>query len=154
MGTTMQDIIGSIRHSADGLVRNLNAMPADKLNWKPLDAGRSALQMAVECGVISHSAAKTLNTRQDPVMDMDEYQRIQTDTDTAEKAAALLSQGTDAVIAAIEAFPAEHIDGKVKMPWGQEITFGDLMKLIHWNNVYHTGQIAYIQTLYGDKEMH
>jgi hypothetical protein len=30
----------------------------------------------------------------------------------------------------------------------------EMMDYPRWNFNYHNGQIAYIQTLYGDKEMH
>jgi hypothetical protein len=40
------------------------------------------------------------------------------------------------------------------MPWGAKMTFAELLFLNYWNLVYHQGQIAYIQTLYGDREMH
>ncbi len=154
MGTIKQIAIGMIRQSTQGLTGNLNAMPADKVTWKPMDAGRSALDMTVECAIISQGTAETLTTREDPTMDHEAWKRLQEETDTAEKAMRLFQEGTDALIAAIEAFPEEHLQDKVTMPWGMVISFAELMMMVYWNNTYHTGQIAYIQTLYGDNQMH
>lgn len=154
MGNIKQIAVGMIRQSVGGLTANINATPADKLTWKPLDAGRSVLDMAVECGAISYSAAKTLTTRENPTMDTEGYQKIKEATDTGEKAVKLLQDSTDALIAAIEGFPEEHLQDKVTMPWGMEMTFAETMMLVYWNNVYHTGQICYVQTLYGDNQMH
>ena len=42
------------------------------------------------------------------------------------------------------------------MPWGDGMTETLANVMLHhfWNIVYHEGQIAYIQTIYGDREMH
>ena len=37
---------------------------------------------------------------------------------------------------------------------GRDHTYLEMMDYPRWNCTYHTGQIAYIQILYGDKEMH
>lgn len=154
MGSTTQQIGNRIRMSCQGMISNLNAMPADKVNWKPLDAGRTALDLTIECAVFAAGTATTLTTRKDPTLDQEAYKRIEEETDTAEKATKLLQDGTEALLAALETFPEEHLTDKITMPWGMVITIGDLLNMIYWNNVYHTGQIAYVQTLYGDKEMH
>ena len=37
---------------------------------------------------------------------------------------------------------------------GRDHTYLEMMDYPRWNCTYHLGQIAYIQTLYGDKEMY
>jgi hypothetical protein len=37
---------------------------------------------------------------------------------------------------------------------GMDMTVLQIMSLMVWNCNYHEGQICYIQTLYGDKDMH
>ena len=37
---------------------------------------------------------------------------------------------------------------------GRDFTYAEMLEYPRWNFNYHLGQIAYIQTLYGDKEMH
>jgi hypothetical protein len=33
------------------------------------------------------------------------------------------------------------------------MTFEDCIAYIYWNTAYHWGQLMYVQTMYGDKEM-
>jgi len=44
----------------------------------------------------------------------------------------------------------------VHLPFGggMDRSLADVMMFHYWNIVYHVGQINFIQTLYGDKEMH
>lgn len=51
---------------------------------------------------------------------------------------------------AILAFPLERLGETVIEPWGYETTYGELMMYQYWNTTWHTGQVAYIQTLLGD----
>ncbi len=149
-----RQVVERIRQSAEGLAVNLKAMPADKAAWKPFDKGRSAFEMVAECGVISRKTAETLCTREDPRMNCTVFRQIQAETDTIEKATQLLQDGTDALVAAIEAFSEEHWEDTVTMPRGQVLTFVEFVQLVYWNNTYHNGQISYIQTLYGDTELY
>ena len=34
---------------AEGIIRNVKAIPTDKLNWRPMDNGRSAMDQFAEC---------------------------------------------------------------------------------------------------------
>jgi hypothetical protein len=153
---TIQQLAAKLnRDVAAGLKRNAAAMPADRVSWKPMDVGRSALDQVAECALIARFGAGLLTDRTTPQMDMEAFQKARAELDTVEKAAAALDAGTDALCAAIEAFPAADLDKTIQLPWfGEPSTFAEIMFLSYWNSVYHVGQIAYIQTLYGDKEMH
>ncbi|HZT41420.1 MAG TPA: hypothetical protein VFA07_04495 [Chthonomonadaceae bacterium] len=143
------------REVGAGLARNFQAMPPDKQTWKPLDAGRSALSQIQECAGINLWAAQMLRDRAVPPIDESWMQQMQSQDDTPEKAVAGLQAGTDALVAAIEAFPAEHLEDTLVLPWDPTPTsMAEVMMLAYWNMVYHIGQINYIQTLYGDQEMH
>ena len=52
--------------------------------------------------------------------------------------------------------PDADLDKKRWLPYdgGRDFTMPEMMDYPRWNFNYHLGQIAYIQTLYGDKEMH
>ena len=155
--TTVIELIAKLnRQASQGLARNIKAMPEDKVSWHPMDVGRDAIDQAIECAGIYFLAAKSLTTRENPVFDPAAFEAMKTENDTTEKVLALLEKGTDTFVAAVEAFPPEHLDDKVTLPFGggMEMTFADMMLLAHWNTVYHVGQVTYIQTLYGDKEMH
>ena len=52
--------------------------------------------------------------------------------------------------------PDERLSNTKWLPYngGRDHTFLEMLDYVRWNCNYHTGQIAYIQTLYGDKEMY
>ena len=143
------------REVAAGLARSFQAMPPDKQTWKPLDAGRSALSQIQECAGINFWTAQILRDRAMPSIEEGWMQQLQSQYDTPEKAVAGLQAGTDALVAAIESFPADHLEDTVQLPWDPTPTsLVEVMLLAYWNMTYHIGQISYIQTLYGDQEMH
>jgi hypothetical protein len=144
------------REAAEALVRTIQAMPADKVTWKPLDNGRSALDQLQECAGISYYAAQVLQTRELPPFDREAFDKMKEEHDTVEKAATLLQNGIEKLTAAIDAFPPEHLDDTLTLPFAGGITksFAELMLMSYWNMSYHQGQVNFIQTLYGDRDMH
>lgn len=141
------------RAAAETLAANLEAVPAEKQDWRPLDAGRSALSQVQECAVINAFFAAILRTRAVPEM---EYEARTAALGTAEKALAALRASGAELGEVIEAFPTEDLGGTIVLPFGpgMTMTYGQVMFAAYWNMTYHEGQIAYIQTLYGDTAMH
>ena len=157
MTTTVEMAVNANRQAADALARTAKAMPDDKQTWKPLDEGRSALDQVVECGGgMNLFMSRILQNRALPEMNPREHERMVAENDTMEKALALLEKGTVALLSAIESFPKEHLGDTIRLPFGggMDRTFEEVMFMPYWNMTYHTGQINYIQTLYGDREMH
>jgi len=155
MPTIQQLAITMNRDIADTLRRNALAVPEDKLTWKPLDTGRSVLSQIAECAVVTGFTAHILNSRVMPPFDNEAYAQQTGALDTLDKALAALHASSEALVAAIEAFPTEELDTKISLPWFPEPQpFAQVMFVCYWNNLYHVGQVSYIQTLYGDTEMH
>ena len=153
---TIQQLAAQLnREAAASLQSNALAIPADKVTWKPLEMGRSVLSQIVECALITGYAANILSALKMQDHDEASHAQAKAELDTIEKALAALQANTDKLVAVIEAFPTEELDNTLQLPWLPEPqSFAKLLLMSYWNNVYHIGQIAYIQTLYGDKEMH
>ncbi len=153
---TVQQLAAKLnRNAINQLKREVQAMPADKQTWQPLDQGRTALNQAAECAVAAGLTVTTLNSRQLPPMEHDTFSKAIAELDSLDKTLAALDANGEALAAAIEAFPTEELDNTIQLPWLPEPwSFAQIMLLPYWNTVYHIGQISYIQTLYGDKEMH
>jgi hypothetical protein len=134
-----------IRKSSDVLTKVTTEL-GDKAGWKPLDKGRSACDQCVECGLLSTLVAGSLNTQGPPAFDRDQLNALKAECDTAEKALKVLSEGSTALLSAIQSFPEDKWDVKQTLPWG-EFSFFDLGMFVYWNNTYHEGQISYISTL-------
>jgi uncharacterized damage-inducible protein DinB len=156
MGTVQQAAARMTLDASQTLIRNLSATPAEKQTWQPLDEGRSILNQVQECAVINAWFAMQLHDRAVPPLDGDAYAAALAQIDTADKATAALKENTDKLVEEIKAFPDAHLDESLTMPFGEGMvmTFEEILFAGYWNMTYHAGQIAYVQTLYGDKEMH
>ncbi|MBS1700564.1 MAG: hypothetical protein JST12_02805 [Armatimonadetes bacterium] len=64
----------------------------------------------------------------------------------------VLEFNLDLLLKAIRTFPTERLEESVLEPWGYETTYKDLILYQYWNTTWHTGQVAYIQTLLGDRK--
>ncbi len=76
-----------------------------------------------------------------------------TTVDQCEKAA---RENAELLFDSIRSFPSEDMGKTIHLPFrgGMDMTVLQIMSLMVWNCNYHEGQICYIQTLYGDKDMH
>ena len=143
------------RDSSESLIRNIEAMPTDKADWKALELGRSALNQVQECAVIAAMFAEVFSKQAIPAMEGDEFGSAMSALDTVQKAVAALRTNTEALVKAIEAFPADSLEKPTHLPWDPTpTTFAEIMFTNYWNSTYHEGQINFIQTLYGDKGYH
>ncbi len=143
-----QSLAQMIRGANDALGKAASELD-DKMTWRPLDKGRSALDQVVECGGFAGLGAHIFTHLAVPPLDPSVMQKFRTEYDTPEKALGLLSSATDECARAIEALPAEKLDVKVTLPFGggMEKTLAEFALMLYWNSVYHEGQVNYIQTL-------
>lgn len=142
------------RQVAGGLERAFAAMPADKQTWKVLDEGRSALHQVAECAEVNRLGARILREKAFGPVEWEAYQAARASLDTPEKALAALRETTAELVAEIESFPNENLDDAVTFPWDDTTSsLAEAMWMPYWNMAYHIGQINFIQTLYGDREM-
>ncbi|MBC8064955.1 MAG: hypothetical protein H7Y17_09005 [Chlorobia bacterium] len=135
--------------AATSIVTTTKAMPSERLTWIPLDNGRCVSELLADCIHGNSRVAKIIPTRSFENLpeapdwkatDLPELHRLL--LDSAEKYAEV-----------VMAVPDEDLEVEFDAPWGK-IVLGDGLFHPYWNMVYHEGQINYIQTLYGDKEMH
>ena len=156
MPTVIDVLVKITREASEAIERSAAAMPEEKLNWRPMEVGRSALDQVVECGGLSHFTARMLRERAVPQFDPEALQRMKAEHDTLDKARTLLHSGVDDFIAAVREFPEAQLEETLYLPFagGMTRSFLDIMYYPYWNMSYHLGQINYIQTLYGDRDMH
>lgn len=152
----IQELAAKInRQAAEGLARNVRAMPAEKQIWKPLDHGRNVLDQTRECTAINFITADILRSMAMPEDFSAEYARHCAGVETTDDILELLIASGAALASAILDFPCEELDKTLKLPWDETpSSFAEIMVMPYWNTAYHIGQTCYIQTLYGDTEMH
>lgn len=128
------------------IAHNLDFIPEDKLNWKPAPDANSAMEVVVHILHAMHGMRPML--KGEPWVSLE----IETPKDLAASKAAVI-EAAAAFAADLKNIDLSILENSVEtpmgpMPLGQVITWGpfDLM--------HHHGQIAYLQTMLGDKESH
>jgi hypothetical protein len=151
-------IIDETARIMDAFFRTLRAMPPDRLEWKPMGEGRSALSQARECAQSPSWGIELLTARKVPEFSQERRAALRAESAgwTLEDCERVCRERTELLFDAIRAFPEEEMGRTVPMPFacGRVLTFGEALGLHLWNLSYHHGQVSYIQTLYGDRELH
>jgi uncharacterized damage-inducible protein DinB len=130
------------------LWRNVRAMPDEKLDWKPSETSRSARELMEEIVSVMPYNIGVLKEQKSPEMAWDDTKNKSIDQLEAE-----LTKTSADFFAVARAFPEEMLMEDVVLPW-TTLKFVEMMAYPYWNMMYHIGQITYIQTLYGDEDIH
>lgn len=138
------------------MIYQVGRMPKDKVTWQPEEMGRSALDMIQECAVLADGISNTIVTKQMPEFTpefMAQFEAEKAKLDTIDKAISALRDSTAKLNETILNVSDADLETEITVfgpdPW----KFPFLMELHNSNMTWHTGQICYIQTLYGDQEM-
>lgn len=150
----MHPITAETESALKMLFASARRMPEDKLNWSPLDAGRTVMDQLQECAITADMFLPYFDASYTPMAKgYEEFGAISSQWKTIDECEAKCKELTAKLTAAIEATPAEKMAEVHDLPWGEKHTLGAIATFHAWNMTYHLGQINYIQTLYGDKEM-
>ncbi len=153
-------IIEAIQKAIDEVFRYAKAVPADKLEWKPLDTGRSVLDQVQEISQAPDYVTGMIGgTPQGEAPGQDNWEKLVAERQawtTIEACERESKKRLDGLFAAIRNTSEEDLSKTVWLPYdgGRDFTWREIMEYPRWNATYHAGCIAYIQLLYGDKEMH
>jgi hypothetical protein len=138
------------------LERAAKAVPEDRLNWKPLDNGRTVLdalgdaaQSPAMCTAILHDSLPY-----GPEL----FQRLAQERAawTREDALQHLESNTQQLLEEIKQLPAQKLDEPLTLPMGGGMTLpvGAWLLIAYRSFMARAAQINYIQTLYGDFDRH
>jgi hypothetical protein len=132
--------------AASNTAYNLGFIPEDKLGWKPAPTAKSALEITNHvCGfILGMIPVARDGAWQDPQF---------TPATDLKSAQDLLSQAGEGYGAALRTVDPSRLAGETSLPFGTFPTSQALTMPIV-DMLHHHGQIAYIQTLLGDEEMH
>lgn len=151
-------IVSATKDAAKEAFRYAKATAPDKLDWKPLDAGRSVLDQCREMTMAPKWAISIINGEE---MDWSEEAQAaakaeQEQWTTVEECEAECFRRLDGLFELFQSISDERLKETKWLPYdgGRDFTVAEMMDYPRWNCNYHLGQICYIQTLYGDKEMH
>ena len=156
----MEDFIASCKERAteamDRFLHDLSFVPSDKLTWSPAPTAKSALEIAAHCAGYSGAFASIISVGGFPWSREEFRGPIQLAIDsitTLEQAETMLRKGIADSIAALGTVKPEQIDAMVDTPQGKTpFKFFLTLPAMHLEN--HDGQIDYLQTCWGDLEVH
>jgi hypothetical protein len=156
----LQDyVIDATKKAMDEFFRYAKSVPADKIEWKPLDEGRSVLDLARELAKTPDWALDTISAEALPELDekawAEQKQEMESWT-TIEQCEAECQARLAHFNEAVRQLLDEHLSKTKFLPYegGRDFTYAEMIEYPRWNANYHLGQIGYIQILYGDREMH
>jgi hypothetical protein len=151
-----QIIIAMIQMGKSELQRAGAAVPEDRLAWKPLDNGRTVLD-ALGDGA-QGPALCTGMLRGTIQYGPELFQRMREERATWSREEALehLERNTQELIDEIDKLPDEKIEEPLTLPvgGGRTMPWGAWILMAYRTLMSRTAQINYIQTLYGDFDMH
>ncbi len=140
------------------ILATFNAVPDDKLHWRPLDQGRSAMDLFGEAAQTANFVGQLVESRGEskPTREMFGQMREERAAWSRQDAISALETNHAALISAIESCSDEDLAQPITLAMGGGMT----MPLAGWAMMaYRTyisrfAQINYIQTLYGDMDSH
>lgn len=156
----LQDyMIDNTKAAAGEAFRYARAVPEDKLDWKPLDAGRSVLDQCRELAMCPTWCEDLISGKPEPEWNEETFAAIKKEQEqwtTVDACEAECNRRLESLFAAFRALPDERLKETKWLPYGggRDFTMPEMMDYPRWNFTYHVGQIGYIQTLLGDREMH
>ena len=155
--TLQQYTIDATREAQQEAFRYAKAVPGDKADWKPMDAGQSVLSMCRELAKCADWAYDALDKKE---IDMSEASMVEMGSwSTIAECERVCEEKLGRYFELIKGVSDERLAETMDLPFGpggsiKTFTLAELMDYPRWNCTYHLGQIAYVQTLYGDKAMH
>jgi len=139
--------------------RALETVPDDKLNWAPSPTARTPLHQVAHAAMAVKSIHEMLNGKPfaiDNTVDADKgFREWERQFTTRDQALSLLDQNAAEHIAWLDALSVDRLDNMVQLPFslGQAPIAAVLSaESDHMN--WHTAQIQYMQTIYGDHDWH
>lgn len=137
-----QTVLTLFEETAQVFLFNLDFIPDDKLSWKPAPDAKSVLE------IINH-LAEFLNSISSRLESQDAEFVPAANRSQAKQ---VLARSAERFASAVHGATAQALGAKFRddMP----LTLGWMATAATLDTIHHAGQIAYIQTLLGDTEIH
>lgn len=150
-----QDVIDRTRRAAPLFIKDIETSTEDMLG-KPFGGkARSGYDLIFEVATINRfvaMAASGQNAGAEP-LDNTGPMRAPESLQTKEAALENFKASVEEVCEALANCPDERIDTTMQTPFG-ETPISVMMGIVPVHIMYHSGQLNYIQTLYGDDKFH
>lgn len=160
----MQHVFDAAKASAEQetrmFLRAMSHVPADRLTWTPVPGQtKSALHIAAHVAVTAGHFAKMIRHKWMPTGDeipvlVAEMRAAELALVNLDDVKTKLAANTADVLAAIDELHPEDLDLVLESSQGFSMSMRNVISLAGWHATLHTGQIDYLQTCWGDQEIH
>jgi hypothetical protein len=159
----MESLVAASKESAvqgmEHFLKVFSFVPDERLDWTPSPTAKSAIRIAAHTAIYPAVFAKMIRDRRLPFGDeIPEFvTRIEAATEaltSRPEVESVFRKGTDEVLAALDRLTPEAIGTSLDsgLGWSMPMTF--LMDLPGVHAFSHAAQIDYLQTCWGDQEVH
>ncbi len=150
-------IADSAKEAAEQAFRYAEAVPTEKLDWEPVEGVRSTLNIVRELAMTPTWAYDLLfgDSQTSGEGDMEAQMALMASW-SLDEAKKQFAERFAKFETSVRAMSEERFTETKWLPYdgGRDFTVLEMLDYPRWNFNYHQGQIAYIQMLYGDKDMH
>jgi hypothetical protein len=147
-----------LKRRSERLLHLFSFVTDDKLDWAPSATARSSIRIVAHCANVCEFSAKGITGKLPEQMpSVEDFFKVQTEVEkgvtTRENAIAFLNEGVASLNEALASVTLENIDSMINSPFG-------LLPMRFWISLgedqlaSHTGQIEYLQTIWGDMDSH
>lgn len=151
-------MVESTQAAMEEAFRYAKAVPPEKQDWKPLEAGRSVLDICRELAMTPTWAVDTIDFKETAWSDEEQAKakELMAGWTTIEACEQECLRRLESLFALYRSISDDRLKETRWLPYdgGRDFTVKEMMGYPKWNFVYHLGQISYIQTLFGDKGEH
>jgi hypothetical protein len=152
-------VIDATQQAADEAFKAARAVQAEKVDWKPLDEGRSVLDQCRELAMCPVWAHDIITDKPMPEWNEETMAAIKKEQEqwkSIDDCQAECNRRLENLFELYRTIDDERLKNTKWLPYdgGRDFTVKEMMEYPRWNFTYHLGQISYIQTLYGDRDMH
>lgn len=145
---------GWVMSCADFFAKDLAALTQEQFDGTYGGVTRSPRNIATEVAVLTSGTVKIVQGG-DLAMPSDEVMAsTEAELDTPAKAGHAVKAAAVELAKAVKAASDEDLAREIAMPWGQAFSVYALAHLTATHIMYHDGQINYVQSINGDKEVH
>jgi uncharacterized damage-inducible protein DinB len=151
-------VVRTTQRALNDVLRAVDALPEDKIEWSPNETARSALSQLQEIAISPAFYVSIL--KEGKVPDFSDHANekmaeMRASVATLASCRTAAMEQTAELCRLISEFPDSRLDEEITLPFGggMVVTMAGLLGLHSWNMIYHYGQICYLQTMLGDMEM-
>jgi hypothetical protein len=155
----IERVKGDFQQACTGLLNALSSTPDDRLHWSPSETARTPLQVAKHAADAIESMHGNAMGNTFPIQTTEEADRYfmarDKEANTRLEVEDLLERNGKTFLAWLDTVTAEQLDEVVPLPFGlPNVPVSFAVSFMPLHLMWHTAQITYIQTIYGDRDWH